>query len=555
MGYMKVLFIIMSFLTVTLFGCQKDKNSTANRGPVADTSKVSGKVLNVMINNIIESVDPQIAMDGTSFEIIADITDGLKQMAPDGSVANAIAKSETISDDGLTYTFELRDDAYWSNGDPVTAHDFVFAWQRAIDPATASEYSYMISDIAQIKNAVAIASGKMEPNQLGVRAIDDKTLEVQLTVPVSYFDQLLYFCTFYPINEKFYNKCGDSFATSADTILSNGAFILTEFSPGSKSIKLVKNPTYYDANKISLGGINYSVIDNSLDALNKYNSGTLDIIQLSGDQVAQAKNSSEFKNIGSGYLWYVAPNTQNPYLANLNFRLALTHAIDREQIVNDVVKDGSPATYVPIPSDFAYNSSGKDFTPNLQEFPELCAFDVQKARSYYKTAQQELGMQSFKLVFVADDNEVQIAVATNIKNQLETNLPDLSIELNISPKSKRREAMHKGNFDIGLTRWGPDYADPMTYLGMWITGNENNYGQYSNPEYDAIIADCTDGALCTKPAERWTAMKAAERIILRDAVIYPLYQQSNADMIKSNVKGIAFHSVAVNRIYKETTKN
>ncbi|MCR5289387.1 MAG: peptide ABC transporter substrate-binding protein [Treponema sp.] len=552
---MKVLFIIMSFLTVTLFGCQKDKNSTANRGPVADTSKVSGKVLNVMINNIIESVDPQIAMDGTSFEIIADITDGLKQMAPDGSVANAIAKSETISDDGLTYTFELRDDAYWSNGDPVTAHDFVFAWQRAIDPATASEYSYMISDIAQIKNAVAIASGKMEPNQLGVRAIDDKTLEVQLTVPVSYFDQLLYFCTFYPINEKFYNKCGDSFATSADTILSNGAFILTEFSPGSKSIKLVKNPTYYDANKISLGGINYSVIDNSLDALNKYNSGTLDIIQLSGDQVAQAKNSSEFKNIGSGYLWYVAPNTQNPYLANLNFRLALTHAIDREQIVNDVVKDGSPATYVPIPSDFAYNSSGKDFTPNLQEFPELCAFDVQKARSYYKTAQQELGMQSFKLVFVADDNEVQIAVATNIKNQLETNLPDLSIELNISPKSKRREAMHKGNFDIGLTRWGPDYADPMTYLGMWITGNENNYGQYSNPEYDAIIADCTDGALCTKPAERWTAMKAAERIILRDAVIYPLYQQSNADMIKSNVKGIAFHSVAVNRIYKETTKN
>ena len=552
---MKVLFIIMSFLAVTLFGCQKDKNSTANRGPVADTSKVSGKVLNVMINNIIESVDPQIAMDGTSFEIIADITDGLKQMAPDGSVANAIAKSETISDDGLTYTFELRDDAYWSNGDPVTAHDFVFAWQRAIDPATASEYSYMISDIAQIKNAVAIASGKMEPNQLGVRAIDDKTLEVQLTVPVSYFDQLLYFCTFYPINEKFYNKCGDSFATSADTILSNGAFILTEFSPGSKSIKLVKNPTYYDANKISLGGINYSVIDNSLDALNKYNSGTLDIIQLSGDQVAQAKNSSEFKNIGSGYLWYVAPNTQNPYLANLNFRLALTHAIDREQIVNEVVKDGSPATYVPIPSDFAYNSSGNDFTQNLQEFPDLCAFDVQKARSYYEAAQHELGQQSFKLLFVADDNEVQVAVATNIKNQLESNLPDLSIELNISPKSKRREAMHKGNFDIGLTRWGPDYADPMTYLGMWITGNENNYGQYSNPEYDAIIADCTDGALCTKPAERWTAMKAAERIILRDAVIYPLYQQSNADMIKSNVKGIAFHSVAVNRIYKETTKN
>ena len=158
----------------------------------------------------------------------------------------AIAETYDISEDGKTYTFHLRD-AKWSNGDAVTAADFVFGWHRAVDPATASEYSYMLSDIGQVVNAAEIIAGEKPVTDLGVTAVDDKTLEVQLNVPVSYFLSLMYFPTFYPVNEAFYNTCADTFGTSPDTVLSNGAFILTDYQPAATAFELAKNPDYYDA--------------------------------------------------------------------------------------------------------------------------------------------------------------------------------------------------------------------------------------------------------------------------------------------------------------------
>ena len=174
--------------------------------------------LNIMLETEVQSLDPQVATDGTSFEVIADYTDGLMQMDADGAAVPAIAETYDISEDGKTYTFHLRD-AKWSNGEAVTAADFVFGWQRAVDPATASEYSYMLSDIGQVVNAAEIIAGEKPVTDLGVTAVDDKTLEVQLNVPVSYFLSLMYFPTFYPVNEAFYNTCKDTFGTSPDTVL------------------------------------------------------------------------------------------------------------------------------------------------------------------------------------------------------------------------------------------------------------------------------------------------------------------------------------------------
>ncbi|MCK9171331.1 MAG: ABC transporter substrate-binding protein, partial [Treponema sp.] len=174
---------LASAFVLTMAGCSKKTEKSSDAG---------GKMLNVMIEVEVESLDPQVATDGTSFEVIADFTDGLKQMKGDGSVTNALCSDETVSSDGLTYTFKIRDDAKWSNGEPVTADDFVFGWQRAADPKTASEYAYMLSDIGQIRNAAAVEAGKMSVDQLGVKAVDAKTFEVQLEVPVSYFDQILY---------------------------------------------------------------------------------------------------------------------------------------------------------------------------------------------------------------------------------------------------------------------------------------------------------------------------------------------------------------------------
>ena len=191
--------------------------------------------LNIMLETEVQSLDPQVATDGTSFEVIADYTDGLMQMDADGAAVPAIAETYDISEDGKTYTFHLRD-AKWSNGEAVTAADFVFGWQRAVDPATASEYSYMLSDIGQVVNAAEIIAGEKPVTDLGVTAVDDKTLEVQLNVPVSYFLSLMYFPTFYPVNEAFYNTCKDTFGTSPDTVLSNGAFKLTDYQPAATAL-------------------------------------------------------------------------------------------------------------------------------------------------------------------------------------------------------------------------------------------------------------------------------------------------------------------------------
>jgi len=540
----KVLAALCIAATLSLFaGCSK-KTAAAN-----------GKTLNVMIEVEVESLDPQVATDGTSFEVIADFTDGLKQMNADGSTTNALCSNETVSADGLTYTFKIRDDAFWSNGDPVTADDFVFGWQRAADPKLASEYAYMLSDIGQVKNAAAVEAGTLPLDQLGVKAVDSKTLEVQLEVPVSYFDKILYFPTFYPVNKAFFEKCGDKYATSADTVLSNGAFTLTDYQPAAVSFKLVKNEKYYDASRIKLAGLNYQVIKDSQQALLSYKNGDLDIIKLAGDQVDQIKDDPEFKSVGAGYLWYISPMMAKvPELANLNMRKALSFALDRQSIVDHVVKDGSLASYTAVPSQFAYSDKGEDFTLKQDEFPDACSFDKAKALDFYAAAKKELKKDAFTFEMIVDDTEIQQNVAAVIKEELESTLPGMTINLRVEPKKQRVQDMQDGTFQLGLTRWGPDYADPMTYLGMWVTNNSNNYGLWSNKDYDALMTKCTTGEFCQKPAERWTAMKKAEKIALDDAVIFPLYQQADATMIKANVKGIEFHAVALNRVYKDTTK-
>ncbi len=510
--------------------------------------------LNIMLETPVQSLDPQQATDGTSFEVIAGYTDGLMQMDADGQAVPAIAETYDLSDDGLTYTFHLRD-AKWSNGEPVTAADFVFAWQRAVDPAVASEYAYMLSDIGQIKNAAEIIAGSMDKGELGVTAVDDKTLEVQLNVPVSYFLSLMYFPTFYPVNQAFFESCGDTFATSPETTLSNGAFIMDAYEPAATAFHLTKNEDYWDAARVKLPGLNYQVIQDSQQALMSYQTGDLDMTLVNGEQVDQVKEDPEFITIGAGYLWYVSPNMDAvPELANLNVRLALTSAIDREAITEDVLKDGSAPTYTAVPMQFAAGPDGSDFSEDQAKFSDVCAFDAAKAAEYWTKGLEELGITELTLDMIVDADDAPQKVAQVLKEQWETTLPGLSVNLTVEPKKQRVEDMQNGDFQLGLTRWGPDYADPMTYLGMWITDNPNNYGLWSNPEYDGIIAECTTGELCTDPEGRWARLYDAEKLVMDEAVIFPLYTQCNAKMMSAKVSGVEFHPVALNRVYKNAAK-
>ena len=523
----------------------------------------SSKILGVMLGTNVMSLDTDLATDGDSFEVIADCIDGLMQMDADGAAVFAIAKEFSVSDDGCTYTFSLRD-AKWSNGDPVTAGDFVFAWQRICK--NAGEYAYMMDEIANIKGAADIIANGADPATLGVSAPDDKTLVVELEVPVSFFPSLMVFPTFYPINEKFFNSLEDgTYGTSPETFLSNGAFLLDSYTPGTASLSLKKNPDYWDADRIKLDGISYQVVGSSDNALTAFKNGTLNVVMVSGNQVSAAKSdaslSKNLKVTGAGYMWYLSfsqteKNAQGGMLANANLRLAISNAIDRESLVDNYVMDGSLATYTAVPPQFAASSTtGDDFSADQSKFADFIGFDTAKAQAFLDAAKAELGVDSFEFTMIYGNNEGdEVAkVAQAIKAQVEDALPGVTINLQPMTKAERLDKMQNDNYDVALTRWGPDYADPMTYLGMWISNNSNNYGFWSNAEYDQLIADCTTGAFINDYDARWAAMYEAEALVMQEAVVAPLYTKANANLISADVSGIEFHPVALNRVYKDAS--
>ena len=521
--------------------------------------------LGVMLGTNVMSLDTNLATDGDSFEVIADCIDGLMQMDKDGAAVPAIAESYELSEDGLTYTFHLRD-AKWNNGTPVTAGDFVFAWRRIAKEA--GEYAYMLDEIGNIKGAAEIIAGtEADLTTLGVNAADDKTLVVELNVPVSFFPSLMYFPTFYPINEEFYNSLTDgTYGTSPETFLSNGAFVLESYTPGTANLSVKKNPDYWDADRVKLAGINYQVVGSSDNALTAFRNKTLDVVMVSGNQVDAAKKDASLaenlKVTGAGYMWYLSfsqteKNAQGGMLANANLRLALSNAVDRDNLVDNYVMDGSLATYTAVPPQFAASSTtGEDFSANQDAFADYIGYNPEKAAEYFEAAKAELGRDSFSFTMIYGNNEgdeVQ-KVAQAIKEDIEDALPGVEINLQSMTKAERLDKMQNDNYDIALTRWGPDYADPMTYLGMWVTNNSNNYGFWSNAEFDQLIADCTTGAYITDYDARWDAMFKAETIVMQEAVIAPLYTKANANLITAGVEGIDFHPVALNRVYKDTTK-
>ena len=551
---MKSIKKILAMLSITTlafsFTACGGGTSTPNAGATAENTSAAGDPLKVHIDVEVASMDPQVAVDGTSFEVLAAVTEGLYSLDADGSAIPAMADKVEKSEDGLTYTVTLKD-AKWSNGTPVTANDFVFAWRRLVDPKTASEYAFM-GGIAGLKNADDISAGKVSPDQLGVTAKDDKTLVIELDTPVPFFESLMAFPSFFPVNEEFYNKCGDKFATTVDTILCNGAFKVTSYEPAATTINLEKNADYWDADKVKLSGIQYQVIKDSQQAMLAYQNGDLDVATLSGEQVEQFQADPEFQSIMAGYLWYISPNLKTPGLENENLRKALALSYDKDAIVNNILKDGSIKADFAVPTLLATGPDGKDFRDGTDTY---LSTDKAKALEYYDKAKEELGKDSFSYTMIVEDTESAQNVAQFIQAEIQKTLPGVTINIETMPKKNRVERMQEGTFELGLTRCGPDYADPMTYLDMWTTDSPNNYGFWSNAEFDQIIQSAKKGELALDVNARWDALKKAEKMVMDEAVIFPVYQKGNAVMIKKNVSGIEFHSVAINRVYKNATKN
>jgi len=517
MKYMKFKKIIAVILLLTstmaiLSSCgKKNTNTTDNKkSPYPGTSE--DKSITVNITSEPPEMFSVTTTDATSFIVLRHILENLVTLDENDKVIPGVAKEWTVSEDELEYTFYLRDDMKWSNGEPVTAHDFVFAWTSLLTPSFAADYAYFGY---VFKNGKAYNEGKVGADQLGFKAISDYELQVTLENPTPYFLDTLAFGVFAPLNEKAYNEFGSAYGTDADKMVYNGPFIMTSWEHESR-IVLEKNPDYYDKDKIELEKINMLMINDSNAALNSFKVGELDIVGLTGDQVQLMKNENyPIHSYSDGSTFYLEYNLQNPYLANQNLRKAITYAIDKQAFIDSIVKnDSKVATSFTSPAIHGLNDNF------YMEVGKLATeFDLELAKDHYNKALEELNVDKITLSLIIDDNDTAVKNGAFIQEQLRANL---GLEINIEPMpfKSRLSRMSNKDFDIVFAGWGPDYNDPLTFLDIFETGNGNNHGSYSNTEYDELL-DKVRVELDAK--KRFEYLTELEKIVMDDLPVGPIY--------------------------------
>ncbi|MCI5774587.1 MAG: peptide ABC transporter substrate-binding protein [Erysipelotrichaceae bacterium] len=530
----KVLCLLLCLLLMV--GCSSGGNE---QGQTSSGSTGGESVVRVAQDTDLSTMDHHIATDATSFIAQSMMFSGLTALDKNNQPVPELAKSWDVSEDGLVYTFHLVD-AKWADGTPVTANDFVYAWQRLANPDTASEYAFILSTI-NLVNADKVTAGELPVDQLGVKAVDDKTFEVTLDLPCNYLLSLMAFPSFFPMNQAFTEAQGDQYSLSPANLLACGPYVMESWTPGNSWV-FVKNDQYFKADEITTEKVEFKFIQDTQSAMLEYQSGNLDVVKLMGEQVAAYQQDPEFTNRLEGYLWYLSINFTNEKFQNDNLRKALALAVDRETIATNVLKDGSIAAEGLVPVALSSDSNGVDFRESAGL---LTSYDPAEAAKYYEKAKEELGGDvTIDLLF--EDTEASKAVAEYIQNNWETNLPGLTVTLNSKPKKTRLDLMRSQDYEVGLTRWGPDYADPQTYLDLFISDNlSNNVGRYKNADYDAKVIAGTAGEDAANPEARWQDFIDAEKIIVDTVGVIPVYQNGGAYMIKSNVKGIEFHSAGV----------
>ena len=509
-------------------------------------------VFNLPAGAEIPTMDSTKVTDVEGFQALGSTAEGLYRNAPDGKgydVALA-AEKPTVSEDGLTVTYKLRD-TKWSNGDPLTANDFVYAWQRLVDPATAAEYSYLIGGV--IENADAIIKGEKQPSELGVKAIDDKTLEVKLETSVPYLESLLAMAPLYPLNKAYVEEQGDKYASDSDHLLYIGPYLLTKWDGTGLSWTYVKNPDYWDADVVKADEINVQVVKEVSTGLNLFDTGALERIVLTGEYVVQRKSDPNFVTEGTSAVFFIRQNVSDraiEALKNKNIRKALAMSIDKTLYTENVLQNGSFVANGLVPANLAANPKTKeDFRA---ENGDLLKFDAAQAKNYWETGLKELGITGLTLRFLSDDSENAKRSSEFIQAQLQDNLPGLTINLENVPFKVRLQKSKEQDFDLVLSGWSADFADPINYLELFETTNGNNDSKFSNAEYDALIAAARKE---TKDLDkRWADLLAAEKILMEEAGIAPLYQRARAALMSKSIGTFPVYLVGPDYDYKYLTK-
>ena len=498
------------------------------------------QVLNLLDGSDIPSLNPTLATDSVSFNVLNNVNEGLYRMDENDEPTPGVAESHEVSEDGKTYTFKIREGVTWSNGEPVTANDFEYAWKEVLNPDNASQYAYVFS---LIEGAEAYNTGEGERDAVGVKALDDQTLEVKLNAPAEYFLGLTSFGVFMPKLESFDQEQGENFGTSAETTLYNGPFKLESWER-EQGWKMVKNEDYWDAEAVKLDEINVKVVKEVGTGVNLYENGDVDRAGLTAEFVANYESSEDFSTVVEPTIFYLQFNTEFEAFDNQKIRNAIDKAYDKTAISETILNNGSiPANYF-VPKDFVKDADGKDFR---EANPEIGGYDVDEAKKLWEEGLAELGVDSLEVELLNYDSDSAKQIGEFLKGELEKNLPGLSLSIKQQPFNNKLDLENKGEFELTFAGWGPDYQDPMTFVDLFVTDGPYNRGKWSNEEFDKLIADAK---VNTDAAARWKQLQDAEKIALEENVISPVYQRGSARLTKPYVKNIVEHAFGADYSYK-----
>ncbi len=487
------------------------------------------KVINLYTDRVYREMNQWTASDANVFEVMGNFSEGLFRLNENHDPELALAESYTVSEDGTIYTFTLRDGLVWSNGTPLTAKDFVFGWIRAIDDPAVG-YATVIASFVQ--NGEKYLAKECGPEEVGLKALDDRTFEATLVAPTAFFDRLITLPVFFPLNEEFCTAKGDQYALTAADILYCGPFICTQFDLGVGAT-LEKNPNYWDKDAVKVDKINFKVITDGSAALNAYLAGEVDRVNLASADIPAYQSDPNFGSYSDFRNYYLQFDMSNPKM-NLNIRKALGYAVDRELLVNAVMGTGAVAAGGVV-SQGVFGNAENTFR---ELSGPLSRFDAALAKEYWDKGVAELGGAPQLTLLTATGPDFDDVVVF-LQDQFRTVL-GADVKIDAMTQKARNEIMNNQTYDFALSAWGADYDDAMTWLELWT--NPTGYrGHYATEEYCALV----DAAMHEPdPAKRLEIMIQAETLLLdTDACVSGVYDRGFSFLQRPTVKGMIYHPV------------
>jgi len=511
------------------------------------------KPLNLMSASELTTLDTSVMLDFPDAIVQTAAFEGLYALDDKDQLIPAAAKAlPEISEDGKTYTIKLRDDAKWSNDDPVTAADFEYAWKKMIDPKNGFVYSFLVVDT--ILNAEEISAGNKPVAELGVKAIDDHTLEVKLKEAKPYFTSVLAFPTFFPQNQKFVEKMGADYGTTSENVVYNGPFVVENWKQTDLNWDLKKNEKYWDQSNVKSDKIHYEVVKEASTALNLFEDGQLDVATVTGELAKQNQSNPDYHSYPTATMNYIRLNQKrkdkDTPLKNENLRKALALGIDKENLVNNIIADGSKPLYGAVTEGFVSNpETGVDFR---KEAGDLMMYNKDEALKYWELAKKELGENITLDLMITDDGSYK-KMGESLQGSLEKLFSGLTINVTALPTETALNLSRESDYDMFLIYWTPDYQDPISTLNMLRTGNDRNY---SNAKYDELLDDASQ-KYATDLEKRWETLIAAEKEGIENTAGMIIISQNQQSVLQGEqVKGLNYHTFAapltLKNVYKET---